>query len=179
MPPETDSRTDSVLSAEALSSSQSGSPAESKKPESDGKKENSGKNNESEKTESAVSNSSSPKPPTGSTLPETVPSESEVEDIDAADKDEISTPTGETCVDLTYSAELTELFREFSDIPLTEITEEDRANGIVSIFENPDGTLTIRFTEQGYHVTKPIQPVDQFPQTTHVESVTVLECTEK
>lgn len=36
-----------------------------------------------------------------------------------------------------------------------------------------------RFAEQGYHVTKPIQPVDQFPQTTHVESVTVLECTEK
>lgn len=32
-----------------------------------------------------------------------------------------------------------------------------------------------RFMDQGYHVTKPIQPVDQFPQTTHVESVTVLE----
>lgn len=31
-----------------------------------------------------------------------------------------------------------------------------------------------RFADQGYHVTKPIQPVDQFPQTTHVESVTVL-----
>ena len=36
-----------------------------------------------------------------------------------------------------------------------------------------------RFAEQGYHVTKPIQPVDQFPQTTHVESVTVLERTGK
>ena len=36
-----------------------------------------------------------------------------------------------------------------------------------------------RFAERGYHVVKPIQPVDQFPQTTHVESVTVLECTEK
>ena len=36
-----------------------------------------------------------------------------------------------------------------------------------------------RFGEAGYHVTKPIQPVDQFPQTTHVESVTVLERTEK
>ena len=36
-----------------------------------------------------------------------------------------------------------------------------------------------RFGERGYHVVKPIQPVDQFPQTTHVESVTVLECTEK
>ena len=32
-----------------------------------------------------------------------------------------------------------------------------------------------RFAEQGYHVTKPIKPVDQFPQTTHVESVTLLE----
>lgn len=31
-----------------------------------------------------------------------------------------------------------------------------------------------RFAEKGYHVIKPIQPVDQFPQTTHVESVTVL-----
>lgn len=36
-----------------------------------------------------------------------------------------------------------------------------------------------RFMEKGYHVTKPIQPVDQFPQTTHVESVTVLERTDK
>ena len=36
-----------------------------------------------------------------------------------------------------------------------------------------------RFAEVGYHVTKPIQPVDQFPQTTHVESVTVIERTEK
>ena len=44
--------------------------------------------------------------------------------------------------------------RELSDIPLTEITEEDRANGIVSIFENPDGTLTIRFTEQGFEKYK-------------------------
>ena len=31
------------------------------------------------------------------------------------------------------------------------------------------------FMELGYQVTKSIQPVDQFPQTTHVESVTVLE----
>ncbi|MBA2913635.1 23S rRNA (uracil(1939)-C(5))-methyltransferase RlmD [Limosilactobacillus frumenti] len=36
-----------------------------------------------------------------------------------------------------------------------------------------------RFADHGYHVTKPIQPVDQFPQTTHVESVTVLERTKK
>ena len=31
------------------------------------------------------------------------------------------------------------------------------------------------FMEKGYQVTQPILPVDQFPQTTHVESVTVLE----
>ena len=30
------------------------------------------------------------------------------------------------------------------------------------------------FMEKGYQVTQPILPVDQFPQTTHVESVTVL-----
>lgn len=31
------------------------------------------------------------------------------------------------------------------------------------------------FTEQGYEVTQPIQPVDQFPMTVHIESVTVME----
>ncbi|GAB6093601.1 23S rRNA (uracil(1939)-C(5))-methyltransferase RlmD [Furfurilactobacillus curtus] len=31
-----------------------------------------------------------------------------------------------------------------------------------------------QFMARGYHVDGPIQPVDQFPQTTHIESVTVL-----
>ncbi|MDN2453569.1 23S rRNA (uracil(1939)-C(5))-methyltransferase RlmD [Lactobacillus sp. UCMA15818] len=31
------------------------------------------------------------------------------------------------------------------------------------------------FTEQGYQVAKPIQPVDQFPMTTHIETITLLQ----
>lgn len=150
LPPETDSGTDSVLSSESLSPSQPDSPTESKNPAPEIKKENSEKSTGAEKTESAVSKPSPPKPPESSTLPETVPSEDEVEDIDAADREEITTEPGETCVDLTYSVELADLLRELSDTPLTELTEEDKENGIVSVTENPDGTLTIRFTEQGF-----------------------------
>ena len=150
LPPETDSGTDSVLSSESLSPSQPDSPTESKNPAPEIKKENSEKSTGAEKTESAVSKPSPPKPPESSTLPETVPSGDEVEDIDAADREEITTEPGETCVDLTYSVELADLLRELSDTPLTELTEEDKENGIVSVTENPDGTLTIRFTEQGF-----------------------------
>ena len=150
LPPETDSGTDSVLSSESLSPSQPDSPTESKNPAPEIKKENSEKSTGAEKTESAVSKPSPPKPPESSTLPETVPSGDEVEDIDAADREEIMTEPGETCVDLTYSVELADLLRELSDTPLTELTEEDKENGIVSVTENPDGTLTIRFTEQGF-----------------------------
>jgi 23S rRNA (uracil1939-C5)-methyltransferase len=32
----------------------------------------------------------------------------------------------------------------------------------------------VDFTEGGYHIDGPVQPVDQFPQTTHIESITVL-----
>ena len=32
-----------------------------------------------------------------------------------------------------------------------------------------------QFMDEGYHVSQPIQPVDQFPMTQHVESITVLE----
>lgn len=150
LPPETDSGTDSVLSSESLSPSQPDSPTESKNPAPEIKKENSEKSTGAEKTESAVSKPSPHKPPESSTLPETVPSEDEVEDIDAADREEITTEPGETCVDLTYSVELADLLRELSDTPLTELTEEDKENGMVSVTDNPDGTLTIRFTEQGF-----------------------------
>lgn len=32
-----------------------------------------------------------------------------------------------------------------------------------------------QFMDEGYHVSQPIQPVDQFPMTQHIESVTLLE----
>ena len=122
LPPETDSGTDSVLSSESLSPSQPDSPTESKNPAPEIKKENSEKSTGAEKTESAVSKPSPPKPPESSTLPETVPSGDEVEDIDAADREEITTEPGETCVDLTYSVEIADLFSKLFDTPLIDFT---------------------------------------------------------
>ncbi|MGN1283920.1 MAG: 23S rRNA (uracil(1939)-C(5))-methyltransferase RlmD [Candidatus Limosilactobacillus intestinavium] len=64
---------------------------------------------------------------------------------------------------------------------LIEATGKMKPEKVIYVSCNP-ATLVRdiqRFMDQGYHVTKPIQPVDQFPQTTHVESVTVLERTEK
>lgn len=64
---------------------------------------------------------------------------------------------------------------------LIEATGKMKPGKVIYVSCNP-ATLVRdiqRFMDQGYHVTKPIQPVDQFPQTTHVESVTVLERTEK
>lgn len=60
---------------------------------------------------------------------------------------------------------------------LIEATGEMGPQKVIYVSCNP-ATLVRdiqRFAEHGYHVVKPIQPVDQFPQTTHVESVTVLE----
>ena len=64
---------------------------------------------------------------------------------------------------------------------LIEATGKMKPEKVIYVSCNP-ATLVRdiqRFMDQGYHVTKSIQPVDQFPQTTHVESVTVLERTEK
>lgn len=71
--------------------------------------------------------------------------------------------------------------RKGVDASLIEATGKMAPKKVVYVSCNP-ATLVRdiqRFAEQGYHVAKPIQPVDMFPQTTHVESVTVLECTEK
>lgn len=32
---------------------------------------------------------------------------------------------------------------------------------------------TVQILENGYHIEGPVQPIDQFPQTTHIESITV------
>ena len=71
--------------------------------------------------------------------------------------------------------------RKGLDEQLIEATGQMGPKKVVYVSCNP-ATLVRdiqRWGEQGYHVAKPIQPVDMFPQTTHVESVTVLERTEK
>ncbi|MCC6123285.1 23S rRNA (uracil(1939)-C(5))-methyltransferase RlmD [Weissella cibaria] len=70
----------------------------------------------------------------------------------------------------------------FVDPPRKGLTPEliDAATGMepekfVYISCNP-ATLardTVRILENGYHIQGPVQPIDQFPQTTHIESVTV------
>jgi len=57
-----------------------------------------------------------------------------------------------------------------------EATGEMKPKKIVYVSCNP-ATLVRDITllkDQGYNVNQPIQPVDQFPQTTHIESITVL-----
>ena len=73
----------------------------------------------------------------------------------------------------------------FVDPPRKGLTPEliDAASAmapkkIVYISCNP-ATLVrdiVQFEENGYTIKGDVQPVDQFPQTTHIESVTVLEC---
>ncbi len=70
----------------------------------------------------------------------------------------------------------------FVDPPRKGLTPEliDAATGMepekfVYISCNP-ATLardTVKFLENGYHIEGPVQPIDQFPQTTHIESITV------
>lgn len=67
--------------------------------------------------------------------------------------------------------------RKGLDAQLIEAAAKMAPKKVIYVSCNP-ATLVrdlTRFEEQGYRVTKPIQPVDQFPQTTHVESITLLE----
>lgn len=70
----------------------------------------------------------------------------------------------------------------FVDPPRKGLTPEliDAATGMepekfVYISCNP-ATLardTVQILDNGYHIEGPVQPIDQFPQTTHIESITV------
>ncbi|MCT0013661.1 23S rRNA (uracil(1939)-C(5))-methyltransferase RlmD [Weissella confusa] len=70
----------------------------------------------------------------------------------------------------------------FVDPPRKGLTPEliDAATGMepekfMYISCNP-ATLardTVQILENGYHIEGPVQPIDQFPQTTHIESITV------
>ncbi|TVV35110.1 23S rRNA (uracil(1939)-C(5))-methyltransferase RlmD [Weissella cibaria] len=70
----------------------------------------------------------------------------------------------------------------FVDPPRKGLTPEliDAATGMepekfVYISCNPATFArdTVQILENGYHIQGPVQPIDQFPQTTHIESVTV------
>lgn len=67
--------------------------------------------------------------------------------------------------------------RKGLDETLIESAAEMQPKKIVYVSCNPSTLVRDiqRFAEKGYHVTEPIQPVDQFPQTPHIESVTLLE----
>lgn len=71
--------------------------------------------------------------------------------------------------------------RKGLDETLIESASQMAPERIVYVSCNP-ATLVRdieRFADAGYAVTDPIQPVDQFPQTPHVESVTVLNRIDK
>ncbi|UDM32417.1 23S rRNA (uracil(1939)-C(5))-methyltransferase RlmD [Lentilactobacillus laojiaonis] len=67
--------------------------------------------------------------------------------------------------------------RKGLDASLIESVSQMAPKRVVYVSCNP-ATLARdvqRFMELGYSIKDPIQPVDQFPQTVHIESVTVLE----
>ncbi|WP_203649259.1 23S rRNA (uracil(1939)-C(5))-methyltransferase RlmD [Secundilactobacillus yichangensis] len=67
--------------------------------------------------------------------------------------------------------------RKGLDETLIESAAAMQPKKIVYVSCNPSTLIRDiqRFGDEGYHVTEPIQPVDQFPQTPHIESVTLLE----
>ncbi len=67
--------------------------------------------------------------------------------------------------------------RKGLDETLIESAAAMQPKKIVYVSCNPSTLIrdVQRFMDEGYHVTEPIQPVDQFPQTPHIESVTLLE----
>lgn len=61
------------------------------------------------------------------------------------------TEVKEDSVKVTLSAELVSLINQVDgESSLTEITEEDREYGITEVTENPDGSVTAVFTQNGY-----------------------------
>jgi len=67
--------------------------------------------------------------------------------------------------------------RKGLDAAFIESAAEMGPKRVVYISCNPSTLVrdVQRFGEHGYHISAPVQPVDQFPQTPHIESVTVLE----